>query len=75
MKAELISIGTELLLGDIVNTNAQFLAKELATLGVDVYHQCVIGDNEDRILQGFKEAFDRCDIIITTGGSSIHKMI
>lgn len=68
MKAELISIGTELLLGDIVNTNAQFLAKELATLGIDVYHQCVIGDNEDRVLQGFKEAFDRCDIIITTGG-------
>lgn len=68
MKAELISIGTELLLGDIVNTNAQFLAKELAILGIDVYHQSVIGDNEDRILKSFKEAFDRCDIIITTGG-------
>ena len=68
MKAELISIGTELLLGDIVNTNAQFLAKELAILGIDVYHQCVIGDNEERILNAFKEAFDRCDIIITTGG-------
>ncbi|MGN1029599.1 MAG: molybdopterin-binding protein, partial [Bacilli bacterium] len=49
MKAELISIGTELLLGDIVNTNAQFLAKELAYLGIDVYHQCVIGDNEERV--------------------------
>lgn len=68
MKAELISIGTELLLGDIVNTNAQFLSKELATLGIDVYHQCVIGDNEERVLKAFKEAFDRCDIIITTGG-------
>lgn len=68
MKAELISIGTEILLGDIVNTNAQFLAKELASLGIDVYHQCVIGDNEERILNAFKEAFDRCDIIITTGG-------
>lgn len=68
MKAELISIGTELLLGDIVNTNAQFLAKELALLGIDVYHQCVIGDNEERVLKAFKEAFDRCDIIITTGG-------
>ena len=68
MKAELISIGTELLLGDIVNTNAQFLAKELAILGIDVYHQCVIGDNEERILKAFKEAFERCDIIITTGG-------
>lgn len=68
MKAELISIGTEILLGDIVNTNAQFLAKELAVLGIDVYHQSVIGDNEERILMAFKEAFDRCDIIITTGG-------
>lgn len=68
MKAELISIGTELLLGDIVNTNAQFLAKELAILGIDVYHQCVIGDNEERVLKSFKEAFERCDIIITTGG-------
>lgn len=68
MKAELISIGTELLLGDIVNTNAQFLAKELATLGIDVYHQCVIGDNEERVLKAFEEAFDRCDMIITTGG-------
>lgn len=68
MKAELISIGTELLLGDIVNTNAQFLAKELAYLGIDVYHQCVIGDNEERVLMAFEEAFNRCDIIITTGG-------
>lgn len=68
MKAELISIGTELLLGDIINTNAQFLAKELAILGIDVYRQCVIGDNEERILRAFKEAFDRCDIVITTGG-------
>lgn len=68
MKAELISIGTEILLGDIVNTNAQFLAKELATLGIDVYHQCVIGDNEERVLAAFEEAFKRCDIIITTGG-------
>ena len=68
MKAELISIGTELLLGDIVNTNAQFLAKELAILGIDVYHQCVIGDNEERILKAFKDGFERCDIIITTGG-------
>lgn len=68
MKAEIIAVGTELLLGDIVNSNAQFLAKELATLGVDVYHQTVVGDNEERILKSFKDAFDRCDLIITTGG-------
>lgn len=68
MKAEIIAIGTELLLGDIVNSNAQFLAKELAILGIDVYHQVVVGDNEQRILNCFKQAFERCDIIITTGG-------
>ena len=45
MKAELISVGTELLLGDILNTNAQYLSKELAALGITVHHQCVIGDN------------------------------
>ena len=52
MKAEIIAIGTEILLGDIVNTNAQYLAKELAALGIDVYHQSVIGDNEERIMEG-----------------------
>lgn len=68
MKAEIIAIGTELLLGDIVNTNAQFLAKELATLGIGVYRQTVVGDNEERVLSAFKSAFEYCDIIITTGG-------
>lgn len=68
MKAEIIAVGTELLLGDIVNTNAQFLAKELATLGIGVYRQTVVGDNEERVLNAFKAAFEYCDIIITTGG-------
>lgn len=68
MKAEIIAIGTEILLGDIVNTNAQYLAKELAALGIDVYHQSVIGDNEERIMEGLSKAFKNCDIVITTGG-------
>ena len=68
MKAEIIAIGTEILLGDIVNTNAQFLAKELAALGIDVYHQSVIGDNAERIIESFEKAFERCDLVITTGG-------
>ena len=55
MKAEILSIGTEILLGDIVNTNAQFLSKALADLGIDVYYQSVIGDNEERILKAFKD--------------------
>ncbi len=68
MKAEIISIGTEILLGDILNTNAQFLAKELAELGVGVYHQSVVGDNNERVLEAFNSAFKKCDTIITTGG-------
>lgn len=68
MRAEIISIGTELLLGDIVNSNAQFLGQELAALGIEMYYQQVVGDNEERILHAFKEAYNRCDIIMTTGG-------
>lgn len=68
MNAEIITVGTELLLGDIVNTNGQFLAKELASLGINVYRQRTVGDNEERILGAFKDAFSDCDLIITTGG-------
>lgn len=68
MKAEIIAIGTEILLGDIVNSNAQYLAQELAALGIDMYYQQVVGDNEARILHAFDEAYSRSDIIITTGG-------
>ena len=45
MTAEILSVGTELLLGDIINTNAAYIAKELATMGIDLYHQTVVGDN------------------------------
>ena len=68
MKAEIIAIGTEILLGDIINSNAQYLAQELATLGIDMYYQQVVGDNEKRIVHAFDEAYSRSDIIITTGG-------
>ena len=56
VKAEIIAIGSEILLGDIVNTNAQYLSRELATLGIDVYHQQVVGDNEERLLKAYDEA-------------------
>ena len=68
MKAEILCVGTELLLGDIVNTNAVYLAKELAKLGINVYHQAVVGDNPDRLKASLKEALSRCDLVITTGG-------
>lgn len=68
MKAEIICVGTELLLGDIVNTNAQFLAQELASLGFGVYYQTVVGDNPQRLAGVVKEAKGRSDILIFTGG-------
>ena len=68
MTAELISVGTEILLGNIVNTNAAFLSQECAKLGLSVYHQCVVGDNEDRLLEALKMALKRSDIVMLTGG-------
>jgi nicotinamide-nucleotide amidase len=68
MNAEIIAVGTEILLGDIVNTNAQYISRELANLGINVYKQEVVGDNEERVLESFKNAFENSDIIITTGG-------
>ncbi len=68
MKAEIIAVGTEILLGDILNTNAQYISKQLALLGIGVYYQTVVGDNENRLLNAFKLAFERADIVITTGG-------
>ncbi|AIY82297.1 hypothetical protein U729_846 [Clostridium baratii str. Sullivan] len=68
MKCEILSVGTEILLGDILNTNSRYLSKELANLGIDVYYHQVVGDNRERILGALKEAFSRSDIIITTGG-------
>ncbi len=68
LKAEIISVGTELLLGEIINTNAQYIAKKLADLGIDVYHQSVVGDNMVRVCEAFEMAFKRSDLVITTGG-------
>ncbi|WP_117275934.1 competence/damage-inducible protein A [Streptococcus intermedius] len=68
MKAEIIAVGTEILTGQIVNTNAQFLSEKLASLGVDVYFQTVVGDNEDRLLSILEIARDRSNLVILTGG-------
>ncbi|MBR4035212.1 MAG: competence/damage-inducible protein A, partial [Oscillospiraceae bacterium] len=68
MRAEIISVGTELLLGDIVNTNAQFISQQLSAMGVSVYNQQVVGDNPDRLRQAAQLAKDRSDIVIYTGG-------
>lgn len=68
MKAELIAVGTEILLGDIVNTDAQVISQGLSELGIDVYYQTVVGDNPERLERVIREAKERADIIITTGG-------
>jgi nicotinamide-nucleotide amidase len=68
MIVEIISVGTELLLGNIVNTNAQFIAKELAKLGMECYYQTVVGDNPHRIKNALDVAFSRGDMVILTGG-------
>ncbi len=68
MRAEIISVGTELLLGDIVNSNSQFLARELAAYGVDTLYQSTVGDNRERLQQAIELALSRCDMVILTGG-------
>lgn len=68
MNAEIISVGSELLLGQIVNTNAVFLSQELAVLGINVYYQTTVGDNNQRLHETLKQAHSRADLLIITGG-------
>jgi nicotinamide-nucleotide amidase len=66
--AEIVSIGTELLMGQVVNTDAQYLAQRLAEAGVTLYHQTTVGDNPDRLREALQTALSRADVVITTGG-------
>lgn len=68
MRAELLFVGTELLLGEILNTNAQYLSQQLANLGIDLYYQSVVGDNWERIAGSLRQALERSDVVITSGG-------
>jgi len=68
MNAEIIAVGSELLLGQICNTNAQFLSKELAILGINVYYHTGVGDNPERLKKIITQAQERSDLIILTGG-------
>ncbi|MGM0219183.1 competence/damage-inducible protein A [Enterococcus sp. AZ126] len=68
MKAEIIAVGTELLLGQVVNTNATFLSEELADLGIEVYYHTVVGDNPQRLEQLLVDAEKRSDLIVLCGG-------
>ncbi|MEG2295711.1 MAG: competence/damage-inducible protein A [Oscillospiraceae bacterium] len=68
MKAEILSVGTELLLGDIVNTNAAFLSRKCAELGITIYNHTVVGDNPKRLKSALEIAFNRSDLVVLTGG-------
>src|SRR5687767_5402040 len=67
-RAEIIAVGTELLMGEVVNSNAAYLSKELARIGVDVFYHATVGDNPGRIKGVFREAFQRSNLILVTGG-------
>jgi competence/damage-inducible protein CinA-like protein len=66
--AEIITIGTEILLGEIVDTNARYLARGLRDAGIDLYRKTTVGDNLQRIARAIQQSLERCDIVLTTGG-------
>ena len=68
MNAEIICVGTELLLGDVVNTNASDIARGLAHMGINVYHHEVVGDNPQRLQECLRDSLSRCDLVLLTGG-------
>ena len=68
MRAEVLSVGTELLLGDIVNTNAARIGQALASIGIDCYMHTTVGDNEERMADAMGASLGRADALIVTGG-------
>ncbi len=68
MICEILSVGTELLMGQIANTDAQYLSRKLSQMGITVYRHSVVGDNPDRLREAVKTALSRCDLLITSGG-------
>lgn len=68
MNAEILTVGTELLLGDILNSNSQFLSRELAVYGIDTLYQSTVGDNPERLESALSLALSRCDMVVLTGG-------
>ncbi|WP_338082201.1 molybdopterin-binding protein [Fructilactobacillus cliffordii] len=68
MKAEIISVGTELLLGEIVDTSTPFIAQHLANLGIDVYFEATVGDNPERLTTTIQRAARRSELVVLTGG-------
>ena len=75
MIVELISVGTELLLGNIVNTNAQYLSETCAKLGLNVYYQTTVGDNRERMTEVFRTALSRADLVSSAAVWDRRRMI
>jgi nicotinamide-nucleotide amidase len=68
MNAEIITTGTELLLGEIVDTNAPFIARQLRAIGLNLYYKTTVGDNRERLAYALRQALERSDVVIVTGG-------
>ncbi|MGL5973309.1 MAG: competence/damage-inducible protein A [Oscillospiraceae bacterium] len=68
MRAEIINVGTEIIIGDIVNTNGQYISQKLANIGIDVHYHTSVGDNKNRLQTVFSTAFNKSDVIVLTGG-------
>ena len=68
MRAEVVSIGTEILLGEILDTNTQYIASRLPAMGIDLYYTSVVGDNLGRLAEVIGRARERSDLVLTTGG-------
>ena len=68
MVAEILCVGTELLLGQVLNTDAQFLSRQLSEMGIELFRIETVGDNPGRVRQSVRAALGRCDLLITTGG-------
>ncbi|GAI65026.1 unnamed protein product [marine sediment metagenome] len=68
MQAEIISVGTEILLGDVVDTNASYIARKLVLFGIDLFRKTVVGDNKKRLARVLRECLERVDLIVMTGG-------
>jgi nicotinamide-nucleotide amidase len=68
MSAEIVAVGTEILLGSLVDTNTAWLSRRLAALGVSVYRHTTVGDNKERLVAALSEAASRADLVVSTGG-------
>ena len=75
MKSAILTVGTEILFGQIVNTNAAYLSQQLNGLGFDVLYHFTVGDNPDRLKRALETCAKECDLIITTGGLGLLRMI